>query len=255
MTPEKKLLRQSFGRAAPHYDDVADLQRDVGTRLMTFCAIENVPARVLDAGCGTGHGLQLIASRWPQAKIIALDFSAPMVKRIASPDAIAVCGDMEALPLAAKSIDLLWSSLALQWCDAAQVAREAQRVLQGGGHLVASTLGPATFAELRRAFVGVDNFQHTNDFLDVDAVRRALVDGGLTPVSIQRVELVRHYADLRSLLASVRDLGANRVAASNRRRGLMGKAAWRRFAANFERMRAPSGLPLTYDACFLVARK
>ena len=255
MNAEKKMLRHAFGKAAVRYDHVADIQRDVGARLMAASVIDDIPATVLDAGCGTGHGLQLIAIRWPQAKVIALDFAAPMLRRIPADDAMAICGDIEALPLASESIDLMWSSLALQWCDAAQVVREAQHVLRGGGYLVASTLGPGTFAELRRAFVGVDDFQHTNDFADVGALRRALVDGGLTPLTILRVELVRHYADLRSLLASVRDLGANHVAARNRRRGLMGKSAWRRFAANGERMRTSSGLPVTYDTYLLIARK
>ncbi len=254
MIVEKQLLRQSFSRAAPRYDAVADFQREAGRRLMAACNPEYSPLHVLDAGCGTGHGLQLIAQRWPEASLLGLDFAAPMLARLPA-GATALCGDIEQLPLADASVDLVWSSLAMQWCDTSRVIGEVHRVLRSGGHFALCTLGPATFVELRRAFAGVDRFRHTNDFIDIDTLRLTLEDAGLMSAKLQRVEMVRHYPDLRSLLASVRDLGANHVAASNRRPGLMGKAAWQRFAANYERMRTTAGLPLTYDTYFVLAKK
>lgn len=143
----------------------------------------------------------------------------------------------------------------MQWCDPHRVLREFHRVLRDGGHLALTTLGPATFAELRHAFAGVDSFSHTNDFIDEAALRSALAGAGFGQVSLRRIEMRRHYADLRALLASVRELGASHVAARNRRPGLMGKSTWRRFADNYERMRTAQGLPLTYDTYFVLARK
>jgi malonyl-CoA O-methyltransferase len=256
VAPEKMQVRSAFARAAPHYDAVADFQREAGECLLAECRLENVPARVLDAGCGTGHGLQLVARRWPEAQIVALDFAAPMLRRIPQGlPALAVCGDIEAVPLAQASVDLVWSSLAIQWCDTLRVVSEFRRVLCQGGYLAATTLGPGTFAELRRAFMGVDEFRHTNDFIAEAQLRLALDSGGFETVALRRMEMTRHYSDLRSLLASVRELGANHVAASNRRSGLMGKTAWRRFADNYERMRTASGLPLSYDTYFILARR
>jgi malonyl-CoA O-methyltransferase len=252
---EKLLLRHSFGRAAPRYDEAADYQREAGQRLMAECDIDIAPQRVLDAGCGTGHGLRLVAARWPAAQCIALDFAAPMLGRIPPGLAAPVCADIEKLPLANDSVDLLWSSLAMQWCDMERIAQEAQRVLRAGGNLALCTLGPATFRELRSAFAGVDAFRHTNDFFAADAIADALRGAGLTPTRTKSVEMVRHFADLRALLASVRDLGANHVVPGNRRPGLMGKRAWQRFAANYEGLRSAAGLPLTYDTYFVVARK
>jgi len=82
-----------------------------------------------------------------------------------------------------------------------------------------------------------------------------LEHAGFRVLALHRVAIQRHYPDLRSLLASVRELGANHVAARNRRPGLMGKNAWRRFADNYECMRTSHGLPLTYDTYFILARK
>ena len=197
MIAEKQLLRQSFGRAAPRYDDVADYQREAGERLMAECAIDTAPRVVLDAGCGTGHGLQLIARRWPQASRIALDFAAPMLGRISPTLGATVCADIEQLPVADASVDLVWSSLALQWCDLPRVATETRRVLRGQGHLALCTLGPGTFRELRAAFAGVDGYRHTNDFVDLAGIEAVLRTAGLNPVTVKRVEMVRHFADRR----------------------------------------------------------
>lgn len=254
MKPERLLVRDAFARAAQRYDAVADFQREAGRRLLDRCAGIEAPVCVLDAGCGTGHGLGLLAERWPEAQAIALDFAFPMLARLPV-HAPAVCADIEKLPLQDESIDMVWSNLALQWCDLGRVAAEFRRVLRRGGYVVATTLGQGTFAELRRAFAGVDGFRHTNDFLDETMLRATLRQSGFGNVDLQRVAITCHYPDLRTLLASVRDLGANRVAPGNRRPGLMGKAAWRRFVENYERMSTPRGLPLTYDTCFILAGK
>lgn len=256
MKPEKLQVRSAFARAALRYDAVADFQRDAGERLLAECKIESAPLRVLDAGCGTGHGVQLIARRWPVAQIIALDFAVPMLRRL--PGEVrqrALCADIEWMPLASASIDLVWSSLVLQWCDIGRVAQEFRRILGSGGHLAACTLGPATFTELRRAFVGVDEFRHTNEFIDAAVLRQSLKAAGLDVTILRRVETTTYFSELAALLASVRELGASHVVAKNRRPGLMGKNAWRRFAGNYERMRTPQGLPLTYDSYFILARR
>jgi malonyl-CoA O-methyltransferase len=256
MNSEILQRRSAFARAAPRYDEVADFQREAGEHLLNKCSRAVTPALVLDAGCGTGHGLQLIARRWPAADTIALDFAEPMLSRVPrKPVTRAVCGDIEQLPLADACVDLVWSSLAIQWCDSGCAAHEFHRVLRTGGHLATTTLGSGTFAEMRRAFLGVDTFCHTHDFIDETDLRSTLASAGFAVLIFQRLEMVRHYPDLHSLLSSVRDLGANRVAARNRRPGLMGKAAWQRFAGNYECMRTTQGLPLTYDTYFILARK
>lgn len=254
MKAQKDLVREAFARAASHYDAVAAFQREAGRRLLDLSATIAPPRRVLDAGCGTGHGLALLARCWPASELLALDFAAPMLQQAGTRGA-AVCADIEKLPLGGASIDLVWSNLALQWCDLDRAMNEFVRVLSAGGHLAATTLGPGTFVELRRAFYGVDAFRHTNDFIDEHVLRATLAKSGLLPVKLHREPVTVHYPDLRTLLASVRDLGANRVTSHLRRRGLMGKSAWQRFADNYARLATSQGLPLTYDTYFLLALK
>lgn len=254
MNAAKVLVRNAFARAAGGYDAAAEFQRATGRQLLAGLPFDASPARILDAGCGTGHGLSLLQRRWPAARIVPLDFVLAMVGQVER-GAGRLCGDVEALPLASQSMDFYWSNLTLQWCDAASFMREAARVLKPGAKLAVSTLGPATFNELRAAFSGVDSYRHTIEFCDEAALTAACAAAGLRIHELKRAPAVVHYPALATLLAAVRKLGANRVTGANRRRGLMGKAEWARFVAQYERLRTPAGLPLGYDTIFVYAEK
>ena len=61
-----------------------------------------------------------------------------------------VCADAYALPLAAGSVDLVYSSLMLQWCDRPdRVFDQLARVLKPAGVFVFASFGPDTLHELR----------------------------------------------------------------------------------------------------------
>jgi malonyl-CoA O-methyltransferase len=92
-------VRESFDRAAASYDQAAVLQRQVGDNLLREFAADPEPASILDAGCGTGHGLQILHRRWPTAELTAVDF-APAMLALARPDAdFCLAANIEALPL------------------------------------------------------------------------------------------------------------------------------------------------------------
>jgi malonyl-CoA O-methyltransferase len=246
--PAKHVVRLSFERAAATYDSAAKVQRRVCQQLALGLPGTLMPALVLDAGCGTGYGLELLALRFPATRRLALDFAPTMLahsRRLGLP----IGGDIERLPLAAASIDLYWSSLAVQWCDLATAVREAARCLRPDGHLALATLGPDTFDELRYAFADTDAYRHTLPCQDEDELRQALTAAGFRAVHIERQPLVVHYPDLKSLLRAVKALGANQVG-DGRRPGLLGRAAWQRIEENYENLRRERGLPLTYDVLF-----
>jgi malonyl-CoA O-methyltransferase len=144
---DKRVVRRSFDRAAKTYDAAAVLQHEVCRRsLERLDFIRHAPSRILDAGCGTGNAWKGLNARYPAARIIGLDLAPGMLRQAGSTVAwhqrlmrrgpLAVCGDLERLPLAKASIDLAWSNLALQWVNALPRAfAEMHRVLAPGGEL------------------------------------------------------------------------------------------------------------------------
>ena len=246
IAPIKQRVRDAFERAASTYDAAAVVQRRVCARLLDELPWENPPENVLDAGCGTGYGASLLCVRWPSARIIGIDF-APAMLALAREDVDrCLAADIEKLPFAAGSFGLWWSSLSIQWCDAPTAFLEAARVLEPGGRIAFSTLCSGTFAELRAAFAGVDRHRHTLPFNEPDALRDALARAGLREIRLIREKHAIFHPDLKTLLRSIKDIGAQNVGEGGRR-GMMGRSAWREVAAAYERFRAPDGLPASYD--------
>jgi len=285
--PNKRTVREAFNRAASSYDSAAAVQRAACAALARFAAPYR-PAgsltRVLDAGCGTGHALALLGERFPVATLLALDFAPAMLARLvvacaggvppgdtartavhdagsdvastcgfAQPACAAVplCGDLEALPLADASIDLVWSSLALQWCDPVRAFAEFARVLRPGGAAWLATLGPGTLHELRDAFAAVDDAEHVITFHPPGHWLASAADAGLAVRAHETCTVYALADDLRSLLADIKAIGAHSVGAG-RRRAPLGKAAWRTLQARYERHRRSDGLlPASYDVILL----
>ena len=145
--PSKARVRLSFERAAPTYDGAAAIQRHICADLAAgLPAID--PARILDAGCGTGHAQSALQARFPAAHAVALDLSSAMLHRVSAP-CCRIAGDLEHLPLADASLDLYWSSLAVQWCDLGTALREARRTLRPDGLVSAPEAGLSAPRERR----------------------------------------------------------------------------------------------------------
>ncbi|MFC5771261.1 methyltransferase domain-containing protein [Thauera sinica] len=262
----KQAVRSAFDRAAASYDGAAAVQREICHRLAGFAATApcgGTPRRVLDAGCGTGYGLGLLASLCPQAELFALDFAPAMLARLASgrPEKTTrgtapglVCGDLEALPLAGGTMDAVWSSLALQWCDPALALGEIARVLRPGGVAWLATLGPATLCELRAAFAAVDDAEHVIRFHPLERWREEAARAGLDEAAAAAPRVHALAPDLRRLLRDIKAIGAHSVGGGPR--PALTRAHWRRLESRYEAHRRPDGmLPATYDLILLALRK
>ncbi|WP_286784549.1 MULTISPECIES: malonyl-ACP O-methyltransferase BioC [Pseudomonas] len=255
--PDKRSVAASFSRAAASYDGVAGLQRTVGDALLARLPADLAPARWLDLGCGTGHFSRVLATRFPKAEGLALDIAEGMLRH-ARPLGGAthfVAGDAEYLPLRDASVDLLFSSLALQWCgDFAGVLDGARRVLRPGGCLAFSSLCVGTLQELRDSWQAVDGLVHVNAFRRVEDYQQLCAASGLHLVGLERRAKVLHFPDLRQLTHEIKALGAQNLN-PGRPGGLTGRARMRALVEAYERQRQPLGLPATYQVVYGILRK
>jgi malonyl-CoA O-methyltransferase len=253
---DRRALARSFDRAGAGYDAAAQLQQQVRAELLErlrYFALE--PQCILDLGAGTCQASVALRRRFAHARVIALDIAPGMLKASPRPGwprrrFERVCADACALPLASHSVELVYSNLMLQWCDRPDVVfRELARVLRPGGVFVFSSFGPDTLGELRLAWESVDHGVHVSQFPDMPQLGDALMHAGLIePVmDVEQHRLL--YPDVRALMQALKRIGA-RNAASQRFRGLTGRARLQRMIGAYELRRTAAGLPATFEVIF-----
>ena len=218
--PDKTRVRRLAGRAARNYEDAAWLPRQVADALMEHLApVRIAPARVLDAGAGTGICSRLLAHRFRGARIIAVDSSAPML-RIArsrgSPDA---------------------------------VLDEFHRVLAPAGLLMFTSLGPDTLRELRESWMSVDPCVHVHGFIDMHDLGDALLRAGFQDVVMDTERFTGRYADVAALTGELKGLGSSNAARGSRK-GLTTPDLVAAMARAYEQQRTGGSLPASFEVVF-----
>lgn len=239
MSWDKRWMRRNFAGAAPHYDRLAGLQRQIGEKLLSDLPREAPRGWMADVGAGTGWCGRQMARRYPSTPLLVLDIAVGMVeearKRPSAREVKFVAGDIEALPLASASVALVISNLALQWClDPDQALREMARVLPAGGHLLLSTFVSGTLEELRLAWSEVDDYSHVNEFISLRRLRRALASAGFREWRVAVEPMTLGYATLRDLFRDLKGIGAHNVT-SRRPRHMLGKGRLNRLESLYPR--------------------
>ena len=253
---DKGSVRRAFSKAASRYDEVAVLQREIGQRMLDRLHLVRLkPATVLDLGAGTGVATVALEKIYPKAQVIALDFAFPMLQQTRRRGGLfrkpsCLCADLEQLPLADASVDLIYSNAAIQWCnDLDRVFPELQRVLRPGGLLMFTTFGPDTLQELRAAWSEADGYAHVSRFLDMHDIGDALMRAQFSDPVMDVDRMTLTYSAVEELMRELKILGAHNVA-SGRQRALTGKGRLIAMKASYEQFRRNGLLPASYEVVY-----
>ncbi len=223
--------------------------------------IKLAPQRVLDAGCGDGDGARRLAEAYPDAQLLGLDHAYPMLQAARSRGSrlrrllgreriVCLCADFAALPLAAASVDLAWSNLALHCAgDPLPALKELGRVLRVGGLLMFSCYGPDTLKELRSAFAAGNGAQRVHSFIDMHDLGDMLTACGYAEPVMDMEHITLTYADVDALIADLRASGQTNALAG-RRRGLGGRDVFRAMRAAYEALRSAGRLPASFEIVY-----
>jgi len=256
---DKEWIGKSFGKAAESYEEAAVLQKEVANRLVDrLDLVQLTPQVILDVGSGTGFCGRLLETRYKKATIVSLDLSQQMLnhtrqqegflKRLRSPHRY-VCGDAECLPIANASVDLIVSSLALQWCDLEAAFACFRRVLKPDGLLMFSSMGPDTLKELRQAWSVADGFVHVSAFIDMHDVGDALIRAGFADPVMDVENITVTYPTVTKLMQDLKAIGS-RNALEGRLKGLTGKQRLKKMTESYEKLRKDGVLPATYEVVY-----
>jgi malonyl-CoA O-methyltransferase len=225
------------------------LRREIAGRMFERLSLIKIqPERVLDAGCGEGDDLMALAQAFPVADLLGVDIS-PNMLEIArdrgkqsysmmrtllsrwklhsfqrSPITL-TCAEFSELPLAAASVNLLWSNLALHWHPQPhKVIREWARVMRVDGLLMFSAFGPDTFLQLREAYSSLGIEPPVLPFVDLHDYGDMLVEAGFADPVMDMEKLNITYSSVDKLLSDVRALGGNPLL--EQAKGLVGRRRW-----------------------------
>lgn len=250
------------------------IYREIASRMFERLLLVKLdPKLVIDAGCGRGADLPILKNHYASTHIVGVDavhnqlvqakreqnatsqFMHKLFLWMKKKDRIngqtdLICGDFSQIPLGDQSADLVWSNMALHWhCEPDQVFKEWRRLLRTQGLLMFSCFGPDSLKEIRCAFDDLDQTPHTLPFVDMHDFGDMLINAGFaTPVMDMEV-ITLTYLTVQKLMNEVRALGGNPL--QTRRKGLMGKVAWRRACDKLEQMRNTDGrISLTLEIIY-----
>jgi len=248
---DRLRARRRFERAARTYTAAAKLEAEVASRMLDrLDYVRLAPSRVLDAGSGPPQNL--FRKRYAGAQIVAIDFALHMLharkkKLFEVNPPRAVCADLARLPLAAASVDLVWSNMALHWsADPLAALREFHRVLATDGLLMFSTLGPDTLGELRAAAGDA----RVHRFADMHDLGDMLIEAGFaTPVmDMERLTFLYDGAD--ALIADLRATGQTAARVDMPLRGLGGRHFLAELKAKLNAARRDGKLAVSYEVVY-----
>tara|TARA_A100001391_G_scaffold102000_3_gene67909 strand:- start:36 stop:842 length:807 start_codon:yes stop_codon:yes gene_type:complete len=256
----KNEVARSFNQAVKSYDAHASLQREVADKLLGKIQADDRVKRLLDLGSGTGYCTASLQKLFPAAEIVSLDIAEGMLGFAARQhqqenlNEYFVCADAENLPFRDNSFDLIFSSLAIQWCqNYPALFNDLHRVMQNDGKIFMTTFGPGTLVELEQAWQKIDDAVHVNHFHDDVALRNVLEHAGFQNPVLQGEKKLRYYPNLAALTRELKSIGARNLNAG-RGRGLNGRNKIVRLKQAFEgNSETGRGIPVTYQLQYLSA--
>jgi malonyl-CoA O-methyltransferase len=266
MSIDKTRVARRFNRHAATYDRHAHVQSEIAERLVErLPAPDLAPARILELGCGTGYLTELLARRFPDATISAIDLAENMADATrarlagAAPGVVdVVVGDVEEQRWKAGSFGLVASSATIQWLsDPAATLERLARALAPGGLMIHATFGPRTFEELFEVFGrvetsrGLPQRQHGLTLRPADAWTALLAEIGLDAIKVTSRLVRPTYESCRSFLAEVRATGASYNPGGTHDLSVLSEVM-RCYDAQFG---GPAGVAATYDVIELSATR
>jgi SAM-dependent methyltransferase len=172
--------------------------------------------RVLDVGCGAGRFCRIVADRG--ARVFGLDATPALVEiaRERIPDGDFRVGDMEELPWAAESFDVVtgFNSFFIA-ADLVNALAEARRVVRPGAPVAMTVFGRPERCQSTAMFEAIGGLVPAEPKPEADgtkvgqplheegALEALATQAGLSPQEAGYIEFVESYPDLETILRGV----------------------------------------------------
>lgn len=232
-------VRAQFDRRSP-LDAAQFLYGEIAQRMLQRLSyIRHAPVQVLDAGCGAGHALEPLRSRYSTLQYTGLDHSSALLnvararhqtqpglwQRLRNKPAQPVTfvqADLASSTLDPESFDMVWSNMALHWHpEPHNVLEEWRRILKPGALAMFSSLGPGSMIQLRKAIEQAQLSTQTLPLVDMHDFGDLLIERGFSDPVMDQEIITLTYKQPEKLLSDLQVLGGNPN--PDRRKGLTGR--------------------------------
>ncbi|WP_157982792.1 methyltransferase domain-containing protein [Aliidiomarina minuta] len=241
---DKRRVARHFSRAAAHYQRFNSLQSQVAESLLR--QLTTAPC-ILDLGCGPGSNSQRIAQQCEH--YVGLDISTQMLAqaKLNEVPGLYLQGDAEQLPLANNSIDTVFSSLAVQWCNSLPtLLSELQRVVKPGGQILISTILADSMQPLMDCLQQIDGVPRQNPQLTLEEWRLLLnQQSHFQTLSLRQQKFSVFSPDIAQVLQGIKGVGASYRANTNSKP--FRRETLRKLAHLYQKHSTEDGLPLHYQ--------
>ncbi len=251
---EKERVAKAFGRAAQSYTQHNELQQRCARKLMT-----QLPSQinsVLDAGCGPGVNTEALSTR--SQFYLGLDLSVDMLEQAESLYSHVpwLHADIESLPLAAQSFEVIYANLALQWMnDLTMALKECHRVLSPQGELHFSTILAGSMNPLGNCLAELHGHRHHNEFLEYEELIASIEAQSCWHINARWETLEVGYDQVLDMLHDLKGIGANYVASQDTQKPLT-RELLKNLELRMESYRQIDGkLPLYWSVAFIKLTK
>ncbi len=255
-TSVKQQVALAFSRAASSYDQAAHVQKLAAHELLLLLdADSHMASNALDLGCGTGYLARALSqpSHCRAQHVVALDIAPGMLRYSQQRDYdqgvdLHVCGDLEQLPFAAQTFDLIVSNFALQWCsDFAATLNEIHDLLKPEGRFLFCLPVQDTLCELKSSWREADtDYAHVNSFHSVTAVASMLASANFDVIHFNEHRHLQQVKSVKDLLTELKQVGAHRIM-GNGTRTMMSKGRFQTMTKAYDKLRNSGGwLPATW---------
>lgn len=214
---QQSQVAAQFSKAAQHYDNAAQLQKQVLSAATKYL-LSNLDSDsdLIDMGCGTGNLLNHLNEL---KNYTAIDLAQGMIDKAKNKyetqdkafTANWLQADIQNTHLMSGTYSHIFSSLAWQWCDLKSVLAESHRLLKPDGELIFTTLLDGTLSELTDAYQSIDDYQHVNQFETEAEFNKTLQTTDWQSIRVQIVTEHTYYPSVYDLLKELKSIGANSI--------------------------------------------
>lgn len=205
-------VAHGFAKAAKGYDAYATLQRRVAKQLWEHL-LQARPLKqtdtVLDLGCGTGYLQSLLQEQTLFPTVVGLDIAYAMCES-AQKYYPTIQATMEQLPFQHNTIDVVFSSLALQWGEnPTRVFSQLRNIVKPASVMAFSTLGQGTLCELSKAFSAHGLKPSVNNFTTKETLTQQLKHADFKNIQVVEECITTHYKAPHELMRYLKGIGAS----------------------------------------------